>query len=51
MTPLFLLAALAVGLMRSGADPARGRTADQRADGRYSRQRRRSARPRTRLNW
>ena len=35
LTPLFLLAALAVGPDRAADDPARGRAADQRADGRH----------------
>ena len=41
LTPLFLLAALAVGLIALHHHPARGRAADQRADGRHPRQRRR----------
>ena len=37
LTPLFLLAALAAGLRRAAHHPARGRAADQRADGGYHR--------------
>ena len=51
LTPLFLLAALALGPGRAAHHPARGRAADQRADGRHPRQRRRPEGRRRGRSW